>query len=235
MTDNTRRALGAFLLIGVSSAAIVTVLRQYSTAYMMIEPSREYSLIAAFMVVGAVVLLVMMPPSAAVKFAFWSVGAAIVAAFAVAAAPKLGLVEHAPLTWRYVLLGAAVSPIAAVLMLFWSLTPKAKVSESDRKLAKVDRKPLRISRKPKAIGDRKRPKELANPDTESGEASAAEMATLLETLTVFVDKGGNRAEAARVLGLTPPGVSDRLRRLYLVEPDLVEEKAPEWVERNIKV
>jgi hypothetical protein len=150
MTDNTRRALGAFLLIGVSSAAIVTVLRQYSTAYMMIEPSREYSLIAAFMVVGAVVLLVMMPPSAAVKFAFWSVGAAIVAAFAVAAAPKLGLVEHAPLTWRYVLLGAAVSPIAAVLMLFWSLTPKAKVSESDRKLAKVDRKPLRISRKPKA-------------------------------------------------------------------------------------
>jgi transcriptional regulator with GAF, ATPase, and Fis domain len=61
------------------------------------------------------------------------------------------------------------------------------------------------------------------------------MATLLETLTVFVDKGGNRAEAARVLGLTPPGVSDRLRRLYLVEPDLVEEKAPEWVERNIKV
>jgi hypothetical protein len=195
MSENTRRATGFLFLIGVAAAAVVTVLRQYSTAYMMIEPSREYALVAAFMVVGVVVLLVMMPPSLAVKVAFWSVGAAIVAAFAVAAAPRLGLIDHAPLQWRYALLGVGVFPIAAVLMLFWSLAPKAKapkVSESERKSSKAmsesGRKRVAARRPPKAVAAAKAPKELANPDSGGGEISAAEMATLLETLTVFMDR-----------------------------------------------
>jgi hypothetical protein len=218
VSENTRRATGAFLLIGVAAAAVITVLRQYSTAYMMIEPSREYALVAAFMVVGVVTLLVMMPPSLAVKLAFWSVGAAIVAAFAVAAAPRLGLIDHAPLTWRYVLLGA----------------PKAKAGESERKLSVTFAETDEEEDEPKAEGEGKRPKEIANPESESAQLSLLEMSPLLETLTVFADNNGNRVRTAELLHLTPPGVSDRLRRLYQIEPDLVKEKAPEWVRRNIK-
>jgi hypothetical protein len=181
-----------------------------------------------------VTLLVMMPPSLAVKLAFWSVGAAIVAAFAVAAAPRLGLIDHAPLTWRYVLLGAGVSPIAAVLMLFWSMAPKAKAGESERKLSVTFAETDEEEDEPKAEGEGKRPKEIANPESESAQLSLLEMSPLLETLTVFADNNGNRVRTAELLHLTPPGVSDRLRRLYQIEPDLVKEKAPEWVRRNIK-
>lgn len=234
MSDNARRGFGALFLVGVAAAAIVTVLRQYSTAYMMVEPSREYALVAAFMVVGIVVLLLMMPPSAVVKVAFWSVGAAIVAAFAVAAAPRLGLIDYAPFTWRFIILGAVVFPIAAVLMLFWSLAPKAKVSESQRKLTVAFDEMDDEEDEPKAIGEGRKPKELANPGSESAELSLIEMSPLLETLTVFSDNGGNRVKTAEALGLTPPGVSDRLRRLYQVEPELVTSKAPEWVKRNVK-
>jgi hypothetical protein len=63
VSDNLRRAIAAFLLIGVSATTAITAIRQYSTAYMMVESSREYALVASFMVVGALVLAVMFPAS----------------------------------------------------------------------------------------------------------------------------------------------------------------------------
>jgi MFS family permease len=232
MNDNSRNALAAFLLIGVSVTTAITAIRQYSTAYMMVEPSREYALIASFMVVGALILAILFPASS--RFGFPVLAGSVVVAIAVAIAPKLGLIEHAPLAWRWALMGAVAFPIGVVVSQLRGFAFGAKVSESQRKLPKATRKSLSIRRPAKALSGGKRPKELANPDSESPNASAEEITTWLETLTVFVDKKGNRAEAARALDMTPPGVSYHLRQLYKVEPDLMEEKVPEWVQRNIK-
>jgi MFS family permease len=232
VSDNLRRAIAAFLLIGVSATTAITAIRQYSTAYMMVESSREYALVASFMVVGALVLAVMFPASS--RWGFPVLAGSLVVAIAVAIAPKLGLVEHAPLFWRWALMGAVAFPIGVILSQLRNLVPKAKATESDRKRPKIDRKLLHPSRKQKALMTRKPPKILANPDTESPDESAESLMMLNETLEVVRQHRGNMAAAARELRMSAPGIGDRMRRLYKVNPEQVERYAPEWVRRNIK-
>jgi hypothetical protein len=57
---------------------------------------------------------------------------------------------------------------------------------------------------------------------------------LNETLEVVRQHRGNMAAAARELRMSAPGIGDRMRRLYKVNPEQVERYAPEWVRRNIK-
>lgn len=236
MSKNSRNTFGALLLIGVSVTAIITAIRQYSTAYIMVEPSREYAVIAAFMTVGALTLMVLFPTSS--RYGFHVISGSIVAAFAVAAAPKLGLVEHAPLFWRIVVLAATTAPIGAVFFLFRNFSQRAKVGESGRKFRRLsgetDRNRLRLPYSKKKAGEGRATQLLANPDNESHNETAESIAMLNETLTVLIDNKGSMAATAKALGLSAPGVGERIRRLYKVNPQQVKLRAPDWVKRNIK-
>lgn len=230
------RAIGALLVVGVSVTAVITAIRQYSAAYVMIDPSREYALIAAFMTVGALILMTLFPTSS--RYGFHIISGSVVIAFAVAAAPKLGLIEHAPLFWRVLVLVATTAPIGAIFFLFRGLTQRAKVGESGRKfrglLGESDRNRLRLPHPKNKAGEGRATQLLANPDTEVHNETAESLAMLNETLYELSKHNGNMAATAKALGMTPPGVGERLKRLYKVSPQQVQQHAPDWVRRNIK-
>lgn len=234
MTDerinNLNRAFVYLLLLCVSAGASYIVTRLYAPAFVLAQISPDDALVAALVVVGAVVIALMLPKSVATIVMLIGASLSVAAGIAGAAALPLGLIDHAPLFWRGLLLGAVSVPMPLIPLLFWAMKPSPKVTESQRRLPKIDRKSLTFDRKQKRLSERKSPKVLANPASESAE----DVALLLETLTAYIDSKGNMAATARALGMTPPGVGDRLRRLYEIEPERVTRDAPEWVKRNIK-
>lgn len=232
MNDNTRRAFAALLLIGVSVATMITAIRQYSTAYMMVEPSQEYAMIAAFMVVGSIVLAVLFPAST--RYGFWVLVVSLITAIAISVAPKLGLIEHAPLLWRVALLLAIALPVGVVVSQMRNFITPPKPAETGRNLIETHAQ-IDIEEPPDTEEEEgSEPQLLANPDNETAAETAETLIMLNETLDVVRRHRGNMAAAAKELNLTAPGVGRRMQRLYKVNPDQVQRYAPQWVQRNIK-
>jgi hypothetical protein len=233
--DVIRKVITSVLALSVIAASA----RQYAIAYRLTEPDPRWAVVASVVVVGTILLALLYPTNAASRVGFWGLLLAAGAAWIVNAATPLGLTQYSPLAWRGLILAmvALPAPIA-----FWVLKeavapkapPKVKALGSGRKSPKVDRKRFTFGGKPKVTVERKRPQELANPESESPPESIESLVMLNETLEVVRQHKGNMAAAARALGLTPPGVGDRLKRLYKVNPDQVRRYAPEWVKRNIK-
>jgi hypothetical protein len=232
--DVIRKVITSVLALSVIAASA----RQYAIAYRLTEPDPLWASVASVVVVGTVLLALLFPDNTASRVGFWGLLVAAGAAWIVNAATPLGLTQYSPLVWKGLILAMAALPAP---LAFWVLrdavTPRApepKALESRRKSPKATRKILGFDGRPKAKVERKRPQELANPESESVPESVESLAMLNETLTVLVDHKGNMASAARALGLTPPGVGDRLKRLYKVNPAQVRRYAPDWVRRNIK-
>lgn len=241
-TENLQRLTVWMLLAGVAFGAVYTVTRMYSAVFMMIQMPYDDSLIASFVVVGSVLIALIIPDSWLSRFIFTMLSLSIFGGMAAALARPLGLLDMYPLFWRWVLLLAGSIPFAMAAVLYWSfkrpMEPKVKMSESRRNFrslsGKSDRKRLRVARPPKAIGEPKPIQLLANPESESDDETAESLAILNTTVYTVSKHRGNMAAAAKELKLTPPGVSERLKRLYKLNPEQVQRHAPDWVKRNIK-
>lgn len=235
-TENAQRAAVWLLLIGVAMTGGYTMVRMYAPAFQLAQLSRDDALIASLFVVGAVMVALLLPKTLTALAALMGLSLSIAAGIAGAAALPLGLIEHAPLFWRGLLLGSVAAPFACTPLLFWNMKPTATPTRLRGNLPQftgaTDRKRITIRRPPKAIGEGSKPQLLANPESEETNETAETLLELNETIETVRKHKGNLTAAAAELKMTRQGVGERLKRLYKVDPRQVERYAPDWAKRH---
>lgn len=232
--DSAGRFIGWLAIIAIAGMGTYTISSLYSAVFRMASLSYDDSYIAALAVVFAIVITLFVPESMLSRVVFGIGSLSLIGGVMTALAPSTGLMTTYPLLWGWVGVLSMSLGVGSVFPACWAVSKvlrgQAKVTEDHRRLPKIDRKSSIESKDRRRLSVRRSSKILANPESQSVE----DVTKLLETLSVFIDNKQNMAATARALGMSPPGVGDRLRRLYELEPERVTRDAPEWVKRNIK-
>ena len=249
------------LTILVIALMVAIISKSYMEVYLLVGSYADWAFWAAMMVCGTFILAALNPHTHYAFVNYLILALTAMGAIAITSAPALGLIQSAPVEWRWAILVVTTLPFGNALYITWArmavyvkptvtVQPQVKQiasgSESDRKslpkpteskglLGFIGRVLIQKPKQPKALTGAGETDSNSETDGDSESETNQALYTTLSTLATIGSNGGEGSvsAAAERLGISRTWVNEQLKELYKIDPERVEQRVPNWVKRNM--